>query len=84
MAKRLPWFTVFASFVSGIIVEGLLLLLRGNRQHGLPDVIFAAQTGESKIPLRHGLIASLANFTSIGFGASVGMYCPLASLGALI
>lgn len=34
--------------------------------------------------MRNGLIASLANFTSIGFGASVSMYGPLASLGALI
>lgn len=84
LAKRLPWFTVFAPVVGGIIVGGLLLMLRGNRPQGLPDIIFAAQTGESKIPVRNGVIASITSFTSISFGASVGMYGPLASLGALI
>lgn len=84
LAKRLPWFTVLVPVVGGLIVGGLLLFLRGNRPQGLPDVIFAAQTGESKIPVRNGFIAAVTSFTSIGFGASVGMYGPLASLGALI
>lgn len=68
----------------GLIVSGLLMLLRGNRPHGISDVIFASQTGSSKIPVRTGLLTTLTNFTSISFGASVGMYGPLASLGAFI
>ena len=83
-AVLLPWFTVFAPVVGGLIVGGLLLLLRGNRPHGIPDVIFASQTGGSHIPVRTGLLTTLTNFTSIGFGASVGMYGPLASLGAFV
>ena len=80
----LPWFTVLAPVVGGLIVGGLLMLLRGNRPHGIPDVIFASQTGSSKIPVRTGLLTTLTNFTSISFGASVGMYGPLASLGAFV
>jgi len=83
-AKLLPWFTVLAPIVGGLIVGGLLLLLRGNRPHGIPDVIFASQTGGSHIPVRTGLLTTFTNFTSIGFGASVGMYGPLASLGAFV
>ncbi|MDP7048312.1 MAG: chloride channel protein [Verrucomicrobiota bacterium] len=83
-AKLLPWFTVLAPVVGGLIVGGLLLLLRGNRPHGIPDVIFLSQTGDSHIPVRTGLLTTLTNFTSIGFGASVGMYGPLASLGAFV
>ena len=83
-AVLLPWFTVFAPVVGGLIVGGLLLLLRGNRPHGIPDVIFASQTGGSHIPVRTGLLTTFTNFTSIGFGASVGMYGPLASLGAFV
>ena len=83
-AKLLPWFTVLAPIVGGLIVGGLLMLLRGNRPHGIPDVIFASQTGSSKIPVRTGLLTTLTNFTSISFGASVGMYGPLASLGAFV
>ena len=83
-AVLLPWFTVIAPVVGGLIVGGLLLLLRGNRPHGIPDVIFASQTGGSHIPVRTGLLTTFTNFTSIGFGASVGMYGPLASLGAFV
>ena len=83
-AKLLPWFTVLAPIVGGLIVGGLLMLLRGNQPHGIPDVIFASQTGSSKIPVRTGLLTTLTNFTSISFGASVGMYGPLASLGAFV
>ena len=83
-AVLLPWFTVFAPVVGGLIVGGLLLLLRGNRPHGIPDVIFASQTDGSHIPVRTGLLTTFTNFTSIGFGASVGMYGPLASLGAFV
>ena len=84
VSSLLPWFTVLAPVVGGLIVGGLLMLLRGNRPHGIPDVIFAAQTGSSKIPVRTGLLTTLTNFASISFGASVGMYGPLASLGAFI
>ena len=83
-AKLLPWFTVLALIAGGLIVGGLLILLRGNRPHGIPDVIFASQTGSSKIPVRTGLLTTLTNFTSISFGASVGMYGPLASLGTFV
>ena len=64
-AKLLPWFTVLAPVVGGLIVGGLLMLLRGNRPHGIPDVIFASQTGSRKIPVRTGLLTTLTDMTSI-------------------
>ena len=64
-AKLLPWFTVLAPIVGGLIVGGLLMLLRGNRPHGIPDVIFASQTGSRKIPVRTGLLTTLTDMTSI-------------------
>ena len=83
-AKLLPWLTLVVPVIGGLIVGGLLILLRGNRPHGIPDVIFSSQTGNSHIPIRNGILTTLTNFTSIGFGASVGMYGPLASLGAFV
>lgn len=32
------------------------MLLSGNRPHAIPDIIFASQTGSSKIPVRTGLL----------------------------
>ena len=64
-AKLLPWFTVLALIAGGLIGGGLLMLLRGNRPHGIPDVIFASQTGSSKIPVRTGLLTTLTDMTSI-------------------
>lgn len=64
-AKLLPWFTVLALIAGGLIGGGLLMLLRGNRPHGIPDIIFASQTGSRKIPIRTGLLTTLTDMTSI-------------------
>ena len=64
-AKLLPWFTVLALIAGGLIGGGLLMLLRGNRPHGIPDVIFASQPGSRKIPVRTGLLTTLTDMTSI-------------------
>ena len=64
-AKLLPWFTVLALIAGGLIGGGLLKLLRGNRPLGIPDVIFASQTGSRKIPVRTGLLTTLTDMTSI-------------------
>ncbi|MEC8972420.1 MAG: chloride channel protein, partial [Verrucomicrobiota bacterium] len=58
-AVLLPWFTVLAPVVGGLIVGGLLFPPRGNRPHGIPDVIFASQTGGSHIPVRTGLLTTV-------------------------
>ena len=63
-AKLLPWFTVLALIAGGLIGGGLLMLLRGNRPHGIPDIIFASQTGSRKIPIRTGLLTTLTDMTS--------------------
>ena len=52
-AKLFPWFTVLALITGGLIGDGLLMLLRGNRPHGIPDVIFAPQTGSRTPPPSH-------------------------------
>jgi hypothetical protein len=56
---------VLALIAGGLIVGGLLMLLRGNRPHGIPDVIFASQTGSSKIPVRTGLLTTLTTLTDM-------------------
>ena len=48
-AKLLPWLTLVVPVIGGLIVGGLLILLRSNRPHGIPDVIFSSQTGNSHI-----------------------------------
>ena len=50
-AKLLPWLTLVVPVIGGLIVGGLLILLHGNRPHGIPDVIFSSQTGNSHIPI---------------------------------
>ncbi|MDP6251206.1 MAG: chloride channel protein [Verrucomicrobiota bacterium] len=80
----IPWFTVLAPTIGGFIVGGLLLLIRGNQPQGIADIIFWSQTGKGGTSDRKGLITVITYFTSLSFGASVGMYGPLVSLGSLV
>ncbi len=74
--------TIGVPTVGGLIVGGLALATKDRRFHGPPDAIHAAQTIDSKVPAKDGLLSALAAIVSLGSGASVGQYGPLVHLGA--
>ena len=51
------------------------------RPHGPPDVIRAVQGLDGRVPLRSGFLSAFTSLVSLGAGASVGQYGPLAHLG---
>ena len=54
------------------------------RPHGPPDLIRAVQGLDGRLPARSGLLSALTSLVSLGTGASVGQYGPLAHLGATL
>ena len=69
---------------TGGLVVGLVhrYLIPERRPHGPADVIRAVQGLDGRVPLRAGLLSALTSLVSLGAGASVGQYGPLAHLGA--
>lgn len=59
-------------------------LISGERAHGPPHVIRAAQSEDGRLRLRSGLASAGAAIASLGSGASVGQYGPLVHLGSTI
>ncbi len=54
------------------------------RPHGPSDVIRAVQGLDGRVPLRSGFLSALTSLVSLGAGASVGQYGPLAHLGGTL
>ena len=52
--------------------------------HGLQDAIRSAQSLDARMPVRHNLLSTLAACLSLGAGASVGQYGPLAHMGGWV
>ena len=77
--------TVGVPAAGGLIV-GLVhrYLIPERRPHGPPDVIRSAQGLDGRIPARSGFLSALTSVVSLGAGASVGQYGPLAHLGATL
>ena len=71
---------------AGGLVVGLVhhYLVPERRPHGPPDVIRAVQGLDGRVPLRSGFLSTLTSLVSLGAGASVGQYGPLAHLGGTI
>ena len=69
---------------AGGLVVGLVhhYLIPERRSHGPPDVIRAVQGLDGRVPPRSGFLSALTSLVSLGAGASVGQYGPLAHLGA--
>ena len=84
-ARLLLIATVCVPAAGGLIV-GLVhhYLIRERRPHGPPDVIRAVQGLDGRIPPRSGFLSALTSLVSLGAGASVGQYGPLAHLGATL
>ena len=77
--------TVCVPAVGGLVV-GLVHRygIPEGRPHGPPDVIRAVQGLDGRVPLRSGFLSALTSLVSLGAGASVGQYGPLAHLGGTL
>ena len=76
--------TVCVPALGGLVVGLLHRCIPERRSHGPPDIIRSVQTMDGRIPARSGFLSALASVVSLGAGASVGQYGPLAHLGATL
>lgn len=70
--------------VGGLLVGLIATRMPTGRFHGPQDAIRSAQSPDATMPVRHSLLSTLAACLSLGAGASVGQYGPLAHMGAWI
>ena len=84
-ARLLLLATVCVPAAGGLIV-GVVhrYFIPERRPHGPPDLIRAVQGLDGRLPLRSGFLSALTSVVSLGAGASVGQYGPLAHLGATL
>ena len=83
-AQWLLFATVCVPAAGGLIVGIVHRYIPERRSHGPPDVIRSVQGLDGRIPARSGFLSALASVVSLGAGASVGQYGPLAHLGATL
>ena len=83
-AQWLLFATVCVPAAGGLIVGIVHRCIPERRSHGPPDVIRSVQGLDGRIPARSGFLSALASVVSLGAGASVGQYGPLAHLGATL
>ena len=76
--------TIGVPAAGGLLVGLLRRWAQDDRFHGLQDVIEIAHAPKPSMPVRQSVLTSLAAFLSLGAGASVGQYGPLAHIGASI
>ena len=83
-AQWLMFATVAVPATGGLIVGLIHRCIPERRSHGPPDIIRVVQGLDGRIPVRSGFLSALASVVSLGAGASVGQYGPLAHLGATL
>ena len=83
-ARLLLLATLCVPALGGLVVGILHRFIPERRSHGPPDVIRAVHGLDGRIPARSGFLSALASVVSLGAGASVGQYGPLAHLGATL
>ncbi|NND36024.1 MAG: chloride channel protein [Gammaproteobacteria bacterium] len=76
--------TIGVPAAGGLVVGLLRKWAQDHRFHRLEDVIEIAHSPNPSMPVRQSVLTSLAAFLSLGAGASVGQYGPLAHMGASI
>ena len=76
--------TICVPAAGGLAVGVLHRYMPDRRPHGPPDVIRAAHLQDGRMPARAGFLSALTSAISLGSGASVGQYGPLAHLGATL
>jgi CIC family chloride channel protein len=74
--------TIGIPAAGGFVVGLIALALPDGRFQGPADAIRAAQSVDSTLPVKGGLLSAAAAVISLGCGASVGQYGPLVHLGA--
>lgn len=70
--------------IAGAIVGFLSWFLPEHRFHGVADAIGTAQSLDARMPAKTGILSAIAAIISLGSGASVGQYGPLAHMGATV
>ena len=83
-ARLLVIATVCVPALGGLVVGVLHRFIPERRSHGPPDVIRAVHGLDGQLPARSGFLSAAASVVSLGAGASVGQYGPLAHLGATL
>lgn len=74
--------TVGVPTLGGLVV-GLIAMAMPDRHFlGPPDAIGKAQSLDSDMPVRAGMLSAIASCISLGSGASVGQYGPLVHMGS--
>ncbi len=76
--------TIGVPTAGGLIVGVLGMLLPGGQFHSPQEAIRAAQNLGTSMPVKQSLLSTVAAAVSLGSGASVGQYGPLAHMGASI
>ena len=87
MAGDSRWLTVATICVpaaGGLIVGVLHSHMPGHRPQGPADIIRSAHLHDGRMPARAGFLSAVTSLISLGSGASVGQYGPLAHLGATL
>ena len=83
-ARLLLIATICVPALGGLVVGILLRFAPERRPHGPPDIIRAVHGLDGRVPARSGFLSAAASVVSLGAGASVGQYGPLAHLGATL
>ena len=81
------WLAVFTLAVpaaGGLVVGLIAATIPGGHIHGPQEAIRSAQKPDTGMPVRNSLLSTIAAGISLGSGASVGQYGPLAHMGASV
>jgi len=74
--------TIAVPTLGGLLVGLLCRMIPEGRPLGPPDAIRAAQSLDTAMPVKGGVLTAIGAFLSLGCGASVGQYGPLVHIGA--
>ena len=74
--------TIGVPTVGGLLVGLIALAVTEHRFHGPMDAIRTAQRLDASMPVKDSVLSTIAAVLSLGSGASVGQYGPLAHMGA--
>jgi CIC family chloride channel protein len=76
--------TIGVPAFGGLLVGFLSRFMSDGRFHGPADAIATAQSVDATMPVKDGVLSAIASCLSLGSGASVGQYGPLAHMGSSV